>query len=138
MARIIGYVNKKKYKTICSKCGAIVVFEEDELTRNGSDGNFYSIGRGRCPGCESEVVVDLLYDVYEESKEPFQEWPKISNCIGDCEHCSGRCLYRRNPFQESGNLDSFQWLNNYPRKYPGTYVPHKYPITYKYYLDIEE
>lgn len=98
MGRIIGYADKNKYKHVCSKCGAIVVFEEDELVfRNGFDGNFYGIGR--CPNCESGVNIDLQNDVYDESGGSLQEWPKISNCIRDCKHCPGKCLYRREEYK---------------------------------------
>ena len=40
----------------------------------------------------------LRYDFEQESAE--WEWPNLSNCIRNCKKCHGKCLYRKEPYEE--------------------------------------
>lgn len=55
MAKIIGYKNLKKYKAICVNCGAIVVFDEDEV-KDDYQYNEYCFSVGVCPACNEGIT----------------------------------------------------------------------------------
>lgn len=57
MATIIGYTNIKKYKAVCAHCGAIVVFDEDEI-KDDYQYNEYCFSVGVCPGCHEKITFD--------------------------------------------------------------------------------
>lgn len=111
MAQIIGYnkVLSKKYKGHCPKCGAIIVFDEDELHDKYQENypNFqhkdHHYSEGTCPGCGfSDVRVNKNKDEYMD-EEKLEEnlfsllhgWPHSSNCKRNCAKCDNRCLYRK-------------------------------------------
>ena len=100
MAEIIGYDKKviKKYKGICPKCGAIIIFESDEI-HHEYQYNDYVYSKGKCPGCGYDgVSLDKNKDVYE-TRENFYGWPvNVSNCIRNCTQCKMKCLYRKEAF----------------------------------------
>lgn len=102
MAEIIGYDKKiiKKYKGVCPKCGAIIIFNENEI-HNQYQYNEYAYSTGTCPGCGYDgVTLDKYKDKYDESEE-FFGWPtNISNCKKNCKKCQARCLYRKEKYEE--------------------------------------
>lgn len=105
MAKIIGYDKKilKKYKAICPHCGAIIIFDENEVSTQYQY-NEYAYSVGKCPGCENKVSFDREKCVYEETPE-FYGWPNTSNCIKNCEHCAAKCLYRKVEYKSALNID---------------------------------
>lgn len=59
MAKIVGYkkVFKKQYQATCQVCGAIIVFDEDEL-KDEHQYNEYVFSVGECPNCGTRVYFD--------------------------------------------------------------------------------
>lgn len=59
MAKIIGYNPhiKKQYKATCQKCGAIIIFDEDEVKDNYQY-NEYCFSFAPCPNCKENVSFD--------------------------------------------------------------------------------
>lgn len=101
MAEIIGYDKKvfKKYKGVCPHCGAIIIFEEKELS-DQYQYNEYAFSKGTCPGCGyTGVSLDKNKDQYNFT-EDFYGWPNITNCPKNCKKCQARCLYRKEQFQD--------------------------------------
>lgn len=80
MAKIIGYEKnyKKQYKATCKNCGAIVVFDENEL-RDSYQYNEYCFSSGKCPSCGSSVSLDKKHSKYSEvctNQHYIDEWVK--------------------------------------------------------------
>lgn len=100
MAEIIGYDKKvfTKYKGICPKCGAIIIFDEKELS-DQYQYNDYCYSKGTCPGCGYDgVSLDKTKDKYE-TKTDFYGWPaNTTNCIRNCAKCPDRCLFRKEQY----------------------------------------
>lgn len=69
MAKIIGYkpTAKKQYKAICEKCGAIIVFDEEEVKDNYQY-NEYCFSSGTCPNCKASVSFDKHRSKYNQPK----------------------------------------------------------------------
>lgn len=100
MAEIIGYDKKvfKRYKGICPQCGAIIIFDENELS-DEYQYNEYCYSKGTCPGCGyAGVSLDKNKGLYEED-ESFYGWPNITNCSKNCRKCTARCLYRKEQYR---------------------------------------
>jgi len=45
----------------------------------------------------------LRYDFEQKPSE--WEWPNLSNCIRNCKKCHGKCLYRKEPYEEKQPLE---------------------------------
>ena len=39
-------------------------------------------------------------------QKPEEEYPNLSNCMKDCKNCPGKCIYRKEPYAESGWNDT--------------------------------
>lgn len=105
MAEIIGYDKKviRKYKGICPKCGAIIIFEENELS-DQFQYNEYCYSKGTCPGCGYQgVSLDKNNDQYETMTE-FYGWPDSTNCKRNCAKCQARCLFRKEEYSEISEI----------------------------------
>ena len=61
MAKIIGYKKQEniQYQGICDMCGAIIVFDEDELKWSSV------LSSGICPNCNNVVFIDNKLDKYQ-------------------------------------------------------------------------
>lgn len=107
MAKIIGYDKKviKKYKGICPKCGAIILFEQKELS-DQYQYNEYCYSKGTCPGCGyNGVSLDKNKDTFE-SDEEFYGWPEnVTNCFRNCKKCQSKCLYRKEEYDFTIHTD---------------------------------
>lgn len=104
MAEIIGYDKRviKRFRAICPKCGAIIIFDSDEI-QDRYQYNDYVYSKGICPGCGYDgVSLDKHKDQYEEPTKEFYGWPpNVTNCIRKCTECKMKCLYRKEEFIES-------------------------------------
>lgn len=65
MAEVIGHkkINKRQYKATCDNCGAIVVFDDDEIKDNYQY-NEYCFSTGKCPECENSISFNKYRAVY--------------------------------------------------------------------------
>ena len=102
MAKVIGYDKSvlTRYMKTCKKCGAIIVFKEDDVeTEYRGPENKQRIDFGICPNCSNRVELDLEKDKYIEQnpENQFSIWPDFSNCIKDCKYCFAKCLWRKEP-----------------------------------------
>lgn len=88
MAKIIGYKKtfKKHYKSTCDSCGAIIVFDENEIKDNYQY-NEYCFSSGTCPNCGAKVSFDKHH-----SKAKDEDIKKA--CVDLCNHFkNGKCTY---------------------------------------------
>ena len=102
MAKIIGYDKSvlTQYKKTCKKCGAIIVFKEDDIeTEYSGPKDNQRTDFGICPNCSNRVELDLEKDKYVEQppENPFSGWPSIANCSRNCKYCFAKCLFRKEP-----------------------------------------
>lgn len=104
MAKVIGYDKSilTQYKKTCKKCGAIIVFKEDDVeTEYSSSGQGVKCRKdyGICPNCSNRVELDLEKDKYVEQtpENPFSGWPTFTNCSRNCKYCYAKCLWRKEP-----------------------------------------
>ena len=103
MAKIIGYDKSvlTRYMKTCKKCGAIIVFEKDDVVEAEYNEQGVKCRKvyGTCPNCSSIVDIDLENDKYIEQnpENQFSIWPDFSNCIKDCKYCFAKCLWRKEP-----------------------------------------
>ena len=102
MAKVIGYDKSilTQYKKTCKKCGAIIVFKEDDVeTEYTGPENNQRTDYGICPNCSNRVELDLEKDKYVEQplENPFSGWPSITNCSRNCKYCFAKCLFRKEP-----------------------------------------
>lgn len=65
MAKIIGYkkIAKKQYQSTCQYCGAVIVFDEDEV-KDDYQYNEYCFSSGTCPNCQKSVSFDKRKSKY--------------------------------------------------------------------------
>ena len=102
MAKVIGYDKSilTQYKKTCKKCGAIIVFKEDDVeTEYSGPKDKQRTDFGICPNCSNRVELDLEKDKYVEQppENPFSGWPSITNCSRNCKYCFAKCLFRKEP-----------------------------------------
>ena len=102
MAKIIGYDKSivTQYKKTCKKCGAIIVFKEDDVeTEYSGPKDKQRTDYGICPNCSNRVDLDLEKDKYIEPnlENPFSGWPSFANCSRNCKYCYAKCLWRKEP-----------------------------------------
>ena len=102
MAKVIGYDKSvlTQYKKTCKKCGAIIVFKEDDVeTEYSGPEHKQRTDFGICPNCSNRVELDLEKDKYIEQtpENPFSGWPSIIGCSRNCKYCYAKCLWRKEP-----------------------------------------
>lgn len=69
MAKVIEFKKlfKKNYKVTCGKCGAIILFEENEIHDNFQY-NEYCFSTAVCPNCSDKISFDK-HKVHKEYNE---------------------------------------------------------------------
>ena len=74
MAKVIGHtdIKENRYKATCSHCGAVIIFEEDEV-REDTQYNEYCFSYAPCPECGKNVTFDKRKD-------------KVKGCPDSCNH----------------------------------------------------
>ena len=103
MAKVIGYDKSvlTQYKKTCKKCGAIIVFKEEDVVEADYSEQGVKCRKvyGICPNCSSIVDIDLEKDKYVEQtpENPFSGWPTFTNCSRNCKYCYAKCLWRKEP-----------------------------------------
>lgn len=116
MAKILGYdkVYVTEYKTTCPKCGAVILFSEDEVEHTYKHhlkcGDEYDCTTATCPNCRNKLSFDKIECAVKSEVSPKTEGQilsdklhvlsKPSNCSGVCRRCQARCLARIEPFDE--------------------------------------
>lgn len=121
MAKILGYdkVYVTEYKTTCPKCGAVILFSEDEVEHTYKHhlkcGDEYDYTTATCPNCSNKLNFDKTKCAVKSEVSPKTEgqtlpmydmsdklhvFNKPSNCSGVCHRCQARCLARTEPFDE--------------------------------------
>lgn len=70
MAKVIGFdeLIKFKYKATCKNCGAIILFEEEDL-KDDFQYNQYCFSRGVCPNCKERVSFNKFEHKYMSEEE---------------------------------------------------------------------
>lgn len=94
MAKVIGRkkVYKNQYKADCPYCGAIIIFDEDEV-RDAMQYNEYAFSTGVCPICQKNVSFNKHRT--KINAEGFRE------CGDFCNHFkNGECTYEGTDWRE--------------------------------------
>ena len=95
MAKVIGrkYPIKKHYKATCEKCGAIIVFDEDEV-KDDYQYNEYCSTTGICPLCGDKVS-------FNKNSARITKSERSKLCGDFCNHYkNGECTYYGTDWRE--------------------------------------
>lgn len=67
MGKIIGFekLYKTQYKATCKNCGAIILFDENEI-KDEYQYNDYCFSSAKCPSCNSTVSFNKNENAYKE------------------------------------------------------------------------
>lgn len=95
MAKIIGYkkIFKPQYKVCCNNCGAIIIFDKDEVS-DDYQYNEYCYTKGICPECGKSIYFD-------KNKLIITEETQKRKCGNFCHYYKGnKCTYKGTDWRE--------------------------------------